>query len=285
MAFGDRGLRPLDPHRRAAGVAGRWAVNALAGNTGRSALQVLTLALHGETFALDALQVREILDPVPVTEVPGAPRALGGLINVRGKVVPLLDLCLKLGMPPSPTTIDTRFIVVDVPVGGSPTIVGVRADRVYDMTELAAEAQEDAPKIGTRVRSSFVRCIGKRAREFLIVLDLEAILRSEPRTADFTNRRRHRRLKVTMPCRIDIDASSTTARIGDLSEGGASVAGFAARPQADCGDIAIDGVPHALGFRVVDFQGGMLRLKFDPGNDAALSALVRRLEQELGNAA
>jgi len=139
-------------------------------------MQVLILALQGETFALDAQQVREILDPVPVTEVPGAPPSLNGLINVRGKVVPLLDLCLKLGMHPSPQTIDTRFIVVEVPVHDAPTILGVRADRVFEMTELATEALEDAPQIGMQVSSTFVRCIGKRSGDFLVVLDLERII-------------------------------------------------------------------------------------------------------------
>jgi len=141
----------------------------------KATLQVLTLALQGETFALEARHVREILDLVPVTEVPGAPHFLNGLINVRGKVVPLLDLCRKIGLQTSPPTIDSRIIVVEVDIAGSSTIVGVRADRVYEMAELAADALEEAPQIGMRVRSTFVRCIGKRAGDFLIVLDLQAI--------------------------------------------------------------------------------------------------------------
>jgi purine-binding chemotaxis protein CheW len=153
-------------------------MNAVAGKHGLAPpMQVLTLSLQGEIFALDAHHVREILDPVPVTDVPGAPNSLNGLINVRGKVVPLLDLCLKLGMQPTPPTIDTRFIVVEVPVRDAPTIVGVRADRVFEMTELPRDALEDAPQIGMRVSSQFVRCIGKRAGDFLVVLDLESIMR------------------------------------------------------------------------------------------------------------
>ncbi len=259
-------------------------MNAVAGGLARAKLEVLTLALQGETFALDALQVREILDPVPVTDVPGAPHFLNGLINVRGKVVPLLDLCLKLGMQPSAASIDSRIIVVEVPVGGLPTVVGVRADRVFEMTELAAEAQEDAPQIGLRVRTAFVRCIGKRAGEFLIVLDLEAILRTEPKPADITNRRRHKRLKVSMPCRIELDGHPATARIADLSEGGAAIIGFPGAPRTGQGSIAIDGIADAMPCRVVDFQHGTLRLQFVPGGHPDLSALVRRLEQELGDA-
>jgi purine-binding chemotaxis protein CheW len=143
-------------------------------------LQVLTLSLRGETFALEARHVREILDPVPVTDVPGVSRDLNGLINVRGKVVPLIDLCLKLDMEPSPPSIDTRFIVVEVPVAGVPTMAGVRADRVYEMTELAGDALEETPPIGMRLPAAYVRCIGKRTGEFLVVLDLEALIRIPP---------------------------------------------------------------------------------------------------------
>jgi len=164
-------------------------MNAIAGTHGQKAtLQVLTLALLGETYAIEARHVREILDVVPVTDVPGAPAEVNGLINVRGKVVPLLDLCLKLGMKPSPPSIDTRFIVVEAPVAGMPAIVGLRADRVYEMAELAGDALEDTPQIGMRVPGSFVRCIGKRAGDFVVVLNLETILRTEGNGAEFVNR-------------------------------------------------------------------------------------------------
>jgi len=143
--------------------------------TGRKNLQVLTLALGGEIFAVAASKVREILDLVPVTEVPGSQAFLNGLINVRGKVVPLLDLRLLLGLDHSAATIDSRMIVVELPISGVPTIVGLRADKVYEMTDLGADSMEDPPQIGMRVRSNFVHCVGKRGAEFLIVLHLDAI--------------------------------------------------------------------------------------------------------------
>jgi purine-binding chemotaxis protein CheW len=251
----------------------------------KTAMQVLTLSLRGETYALEACHVREILDPVPVTDVPGAPRALNGLINVRGKVVPLLDLCLKLGLEPSPPTIDTRFIVVEAPVAGQPAIVGVRADRVYEMAELAPQALEDTPRIGMRVRPSFVRCIGKRDGEFVVVLNLEAILRPDHGPAGVVNRRRHKRLQVSMPCRIGIDGQTITARIGDLSEGGAAITGFPFAPAAPSGQIAIEGVVEGVTFRKVDFRDGTLRLSFEPPGNPQITSLVRRLEQEAAIAA
>lgn len=250
-----------------------------------SALQVLTLALHGEIFALEAHHVREILDLVTVTEVPGAPRYLNGLINVRGKVVPLLDLCLKLGMPPSPPSIDTRIVVVEVVVEGQPTIVGVRADRVYEITELAANALEEAPQIGMRVPRSFVRCIGKRAGEFLVVLHLDNIMRLAAGPAGIPNRRRHTRIKLSNPCQVSIAGTSVAASLADLSEGGAALSGFPARPEADRGSIAIEGLPAELPFCVVDHRDGILRLRFEPAGNPALVAMVRRLESQLSNAA
>jgi len=248
-----------------------------------TAMQVLTLSLHGETYAIEAHHVREILDPVPVTDVPGAPRALNGLINVRGKVVPLLDLCLKLGMKPSSPTIDTRFIVVEAPVAGMPTIVGVRADRVYEMAELAADALETTPQIGMRVRGSYVRCIGKRSGEFVVVLDLEAILRQEQGEPGVVNRRRHKRLKVALSCSIDIGDQTVPARIADISEGGALVVGFPIQPQGKQGHIRIEDVAESLAFGVVDCRDGALRMKFEPGGTASLVALVQRLEMAAGN--
>jgi len=140
------------------------------------AFEVLTLDLQGEVLAIDASYVREILDLVPITQVPNSQPFVNGLINVRGKVVPLADLRLKLGMERSETTIDSRIVVVEVELDGAPTTVGLRADKVYEVTELASASVTEAPKIGMRWRPEFIRCIGKRGDDFVIVLNLPAIL-------------------------------------------------------------------------------------------------------------
>jgi purine-binding chemotaxis protein CheW len=139
------------------------------------ALEVLTLDLQGEIFALEAACVREILDLVPITEVPGSQPFVTGLINVRGKVVPLADLRRKFGMAPAAATIDTRIVVIEVDIDGVATTVGVRADKVHEVTELAAASLAEAPKIGMRWRPDFIRCIGKRGADFVVVLDVVAI--------------------------------------------------------------------------------------------------------------
>jgi purine-binding chemotaxis protein CheW len=139
-------------------------------------LEVLTMDLQGEIFALEAAQVREILDLVPVTEVPGSQPFVSGIINVRGKVVPFADLRLKFGMQQSPDTIDTRVVVIEVDIERIPTIVGIRADKVHEVTELAPSALADVPRVGMRWPPEYIRFIGKRGNDFIIVPDIVRIL-------------------------------------------------------------------------------------------------------------
>lgn len=139
-------------------------------------LEVLTMDLQGETFALEAAQVREILDLVPVTEVPYSKPFVSGIINVRGKVVPLADLRLKFGMEQKPDTIHTRIVVIEVEIDRVPTVVGVRADKVHEVTELAPSSLTDVPPVGMRWRPEYIRFIGKRGSNFIVVPDIARVL-------------------------------------------------------------------------------------------------------------
>ncbi len=139
------------------------------------ALKVLSLTLDGELFAIDAGCVREILDLIPVTEVPASSPFASGLINVRGKVVPLADLRHKLGMTKRPPTIDTRIVVIEVDLDGDLTTVGMIADRVHEVTDIPRASIETTPRIGLPWPPEFIRCLGKRSDDFLIVLDIERI--------------------------------------------------------------------------------------------------------------
>lgn len=139
-------------------------------------LEVLTMALQGEIFALEATHVREILDLVPITEVPGGQPFVNGIINVRGKVVPLADLRLKFGMELKPDTIDTRIVVIEIDIDRVPTVVGIRADKVYEVTELAPSTLADVPRVGMRWRPEYIRFIGKRGNDFIVVPDIARIL-------------------------------------------------------------------------------------------------------------
>jgi purine-binding chemotaxis protein CheW len=130
-------------------------------------------------FAIDAHSVREILDLIPVTQVPGARDFVPALINVRGKVVPLADLKVKFGMPAIESTIDTRIVVVEIDLAGEPTIVGLLADKVYEVTEIGGASIEDTPEIGMKWRPDFIKGIGKRGSEFIIIPDIGHIFAAE----------------------------------------------------------------------------------------------------------
>jgi purine-binding chemotaxis protein CheW len=143
-------------------------------------LEVLTMDLQGQIFALEAAQVREILDLVPITEVPGSQPFVNGLINVRGKVVPVADLRLKFGMEQTPDTIDTRIVVIELEIDRIPTIVGIRADKVHEVTELAPSALANVPRVGMRWRPDYIRFIGKRGNDFIVIPDIARILSSSP---------------------------------------------------------------------------------------------------------
>jgi purine-binding chemotaxis protein CheW len=147
----------------------------VASTTSQPPLQVLMLGLQDEVFALESSTVREILDPVPVTEVPGARGFVGGVVNVRGKVVPLADLRVRFGMAATTSTIDTRIVVIEVYLDGDPTLVAILADKVYEVTEILAAALESPPPVGMHWRPEFIRFIGRHRDDFVIVPDMNRI--------------------------------------------------------------------------------------------------------------
>lgn len=142
-------------------------------------MTALTLRLHDEIFAIEAESVREILDLVPITEVPNASPFVSGLINVRGRVVPLADLRVMFGMDRQPPDQDTRIVVIEIDIGGEPTVAGILADKVHDVTDIDATSIEDAPRVGMRWRADFVRGIAKRNGGFIIIPDLKRIFETQ----------------------------------------------------------------------------------------------------------
>lgn len=142
-------------------------------------LEVLTFDLQGEMFALEAAIVREILDMAAETAVPGASAFVGGVINFRGKVIPLADLRLPFGMETSADTIDSRIVVVEMDIDGEHTLVGLRTDKVHEVATLARTASEAAPAVGMRWRPEYIHCLVKRAGEFIVLPDLAAIFAAD----------------------------------------------------------------------------------------------------------
>jgi purine-binding chemotaxis protein CheW len=144
-------------------------------------MRALTLRLDDELFAIQAESVREILDLVPVTDVPNATPFAAGLINVRGRVVPLTNLKVAFGMPEAEANQDTRIVVIETEIDGEPSVVGILADKVYDVTDIEPAAIEEAPRVGMRWRPDYVRGIGKRRGEFIIIPDMQRIFEIEGR--------------------------------------------------------------------------------------------------------
>ena len=138
-------------------------------------LSVLTFNLNGETFAIEAIVVQEILDLLPETHVPGSKSFVSSVINFRGKVIPLADIRLAFGMDAMETTIDSRIVVIELDLDDEATLIGIRTDKVYEVTTLPKVASEPPPSVGMRWRADYISCLVKRDGEFIIVPNLQAI--------------------------------------------------------------------------------------------------------------
>jgi purine-binding chemotaxis protein CheW len=141
--------------------------------------QYLTFKLGDEIFAINVSQVREVLDITTITKVPRAPEFMRGVINVRGSVVPVADLRLKFGMTKTQRTVDSRIVVMELSLDGDQTILGAMADSVHEVMELEPEQIEDPPSIGSRWKTEFIKGIGKRNNEFIIILDIDRIFNTD----------------------------------------------------------------------------------------------------------
>src|SRR3569832_536640 len=145
------------------------------------AMRALTLRLQDEVFAIEAGSEREILDHVPITEEPNAPTKDGNRINVRGRVVPLADLRVMFDMDRPPPDQDTRVVVIEVDIDGEPTVAGILADKVHAVTDIDAAVIQDAPRVGMRWPAEFVRGIGRRNGDFVVIPNLEKIFETQGR--------------------------------------------------------------------------------------------------------
>lgn len=139
-------------------------------------MQVVMLGIGDEVFALNTELVREIIDPVPATRVAGARPFLPSVVNVRGNVIPLADLRERFGMPKTDATADTRIVVLEINIDGDPVLVGVVADKVYEVTEISPADVQTTPRVGMHWNPEFIHFITKWREEFVIVPNMERIL-------------------------------------------------------------------------------------------------------------
>lgn len=158
--------------------------------TARAISSYITFKLGDELFAIDVARVREVLDLSEITRVPTAPPYMRGVVNVRGSAVPVVDLRLKFGLPPTADTVDTRIVVIELELDGELTVVGGLADSVREVLELDRSEIREPPRIAMRWRADMIEGMGKKGEQFIIVLDIarvfatgDALLVAEPAAA------------------------------------------------------------------------------------------------------
>lgn len=141
--------------------------------------QYLTFKLEDEVFAVDISQVREVLDFTSITKVPRTPDFMRGVINLRGSVVPVVDMRLKFEMSKTEQTVNTCIIIAEINLDGEKIILGALADSVQEVIELEPGQIEPPPRIGTRLNTEFIRGMGKRDENFIIILEIDEIFSSD----------------------------------------------------------------------------------------------------------
>ena len=141
--------------------------------------QYLGFYVAEEEYAIGILRVREILEFDTVTKVPTTPPSIRGVINLRGRVVPVVDLAVKLGLPESPITKRSCIVVVEVDLSGERTVMGVLADSVSQVLDLPASEIEPPPPFGPRVRVDCLLGMGRSGKKFVLLLDIDKLLSTD----------------------------------------------------------------------------------------------------------
>jgi purine-binding chemotaxis protein CheW len=138
--------------------------------------QYLSFTLAGNDYAVAILQVKEILQYETVTPVPSVPRSVRGIINLRGSVVPVIDLTVKFGLAVAPVTKRTCIVIVEAALEGERTVLGFVADAVREVLELGPQDVEPPPPFGTQVRVDHLLGMAKAEKGFVLLLDLDRVV-------------------------------------------------------------------------------------------------------------
>lgn len=141
--------------------------------------QFLSFTLDAEVFALDVHKVREVLDRTELTRVPRMPDFMRGVLNIRGSILPVIDMRVRFGMGQVVETVDTCIVVVEVDVEGETTVLGAMVDGVDEVFELDASALEPPPKMGAKLKTEFIEAMGRRDDGLIIILDADRVFSSD----------------------------------------------------------------------------------------------------------
>src|SRR5580658_4861555 len=144
-----------------------------------NAVQYLTFITAGEEYAISIVKVTEIVEYEAVTTVPNTPVWIRGVTNLRGRVVPVVDLAVKFGLPASGISKFSCIIITEVMFEGENLTMGVLADSVSQVIELSADEIEQTPPFGTRVRTEFLLGMGALGKKFCLILDIDKVLSAD----------------------------------------------------------------------------------------------------------
>lgn len=144
--------------------------------TGVLAGKYLTFGLADETYGLDILRVQEIVGLLPITRVPRLPSAIAGLVNLRGRVVPVVDMRAAFGLPAVEATDRTCIVIVRVMRAGVPVVIGAIVDDVSDVVWLGEESIESTPQFAGGADTSFIRGVGRLDERVILLLEIDEVL-------------------------------------------------------------------------------------------------------------
>jgi purine-binding chemotaxis protein CheW len=155
-----------------------------ASNQGKTQLpldrvQYLTFLTAGEEYAISIVKIREIIEYEVVTRVPNTPQWISGVTNLRGRVIPVVDLAVKFGLPASRISKFSCVIITDVLFQGENLTMGVLADSVSQVIDLTADEIEKTPPFGTRVKTEYLLGMGVMGKKFCLILDIDKVLSAE----------------------------------------------------------------------------------------------------------
>jgi purine-binding chemotaxis protein CheW len=141
--------------------------------------QILRFELAGENYAFDVLKTREVLTIVKITPLPSSLDFLTGVINLRGSVIPVVDLRRKFGLPVADATIDTSIIIVEIASANEKSVIGAVVDAVRGVTRCEEADLEPPPRFGMQLNSGLIRAIAKRDGQFVVILDTDRVFSEE----------------------------------------------------------------------------------------------------------
>jgi len=142
-------------------------------------LTYLSFLLDDEYFAVDVTKVLTILEIKPITKVPNSPEYMSGVINLRGNVLPVIDMRIKFGMTPIVFTKNTCIVVLSVNIEDEPVQLGILVDAIDRVTEIKEKEIEPVPTIGTKYKTEFIHGLYKLKDGFILLLDINLIFNSD----------------------------------------------------------------------------------------------------------